>query len=152
MVLWVSWTQDLLALRPRCFEGHASSGKLKSWDTRCWVQTLHSWRRGWKSWIPFWLYVTMRREGGVRFMWNCVSGSPTPFSVLVFYCFCFCCCCSIHLMCRGSSANFWISFRGNCSLDSWGFGGSVRRGKFRSLLCCHLEPEPFLCFLFCPCK
>lgn len=50
------------------------------------------------------------------------------------------------LMCRSSSASFWIFFRGNFPVYSWRFAVSTGRGELRSLLYHHLEPDVHICF------
>ena len=119
LVLWVSETQDLL--------GHASGGRLKRWDK------------------PF----TPEGEAGI-YGFPLDDMSPCSrsgfmvrsyLSLSPFQCVCVCVCVCVfvfsffHLMCRSHTANFWISFRGNCSVCSSTFSVSMGEGELRNLLC-----------------
>ena len=64
---------------------------------------------------------------------DCVSAPSTYFDMGFFL---------ICQICRGHSASFWVSFRGNyCSVYSCSFSVSVTRDELRSLLCGHFNLE-----------
>lgn len=88
-------------------------GSLKSWNGRCAVQTLCSSGICWELGIPSWLY------GAVFMTQVCLSHS------YLYWCRYF----LIYSMCSCCSANFYISFRGNCfmcscTLNPWKEGRS----------------------------
>lgn len=65
-------------------------------------------------------------------LWSeCVSALSTCF-VVGFFSF---------TPCRSHSASFWISFRGNFSVCSCKISVSMREGKFKNFLYCHLGLE-----------
>lgn len=66
-----------------------------------------------------------------------VSASPTYFDVGFF----------LIPTCRSCSASFWISFRENYSIWSCRLIISMGEGKFKSLLCHHLELESWKQFI-----
>lgn len=74
MALWVSQMQALLALKAinRFLGAYLSGAGLKSWSTRCGVQTLCSSGRNLGFWVSSQLWVAMLVVG---FMSNCVSAS-----------------------------------------------------------------------------
>lgn len=84
---------------------------------------------------PSQLHVTVP---GVGFMATVCLNLSHPFWCGVFL---------VHPMHRSHLAGFWISFRGNCFMDSCGFHAPVGGGEFRSLLGHHLRPE-FLKLVF----
>ena len=52
-ILWSSWMQDPSAFKPRQFEGLSFGRHLKSWSTRCAVQTMFSSETVCKLGVPF---------------------------------------------------------------------------------------------------
>lgn len=77
------------------------------------------------SWVPSWFYIAPARSGVYAKVW--LSFLP----VLMWDLF-------VDPMCRSCLASFWISFNGNCSMDSCTFGVPLGRREFRNLLCHHL--------------
>ena len=104
-----------------------SGQSLKSWDTRCEVQTFCSSK---KLEAEFCAGCVTGPEVGLDA--NRVSVSPTQY-ILGF---------TVHLMCGSHSASFWVSFRQNCSVRGCKFRVFMRGGEFRNLLYCHLVLEP----------
>ena len=80
---------------------HFSGGNLKSWNTRCWIQAVHSSGRTWKLWVASPLYVTVL---GVGFMAKVYLSLSYPFQCGYFL---------IYPICSYCSAIFWISSREN---------------------------------------
>lgn len=134
--LWVSWMQSQLALKLDILESQHSGRSLTRWGVRWRVQISDS-SEAVGSWEFHPGCVDCARGGGL--WWSCVSASY-PLQCRIFF----------FLICLiyKSSASFWISFKGNCSVCSCRFDVSLGSGEFRKLLCHRLEPE-LLLLLIC---
>lgn len=84
----ISRIQASLAFRAQFWEAHLSSENLKSWSTRCGVQTLHFSERSWELGVPSGLYALYQGWGFLASI--CLSISH-PIQCRYFL---------IHLMCR----------------------------------------------------